>query len=452
MATKESSYSSVLLHNDAAEQSVLGTILLCGNRAFEKAMRRLTAVMFYQPQHMSIYGIMMDLYTSGNDIEMSNVAVKYAGTEEGKTNLAYITSLCEFNSTANLEDYIQEIVNLYKRRRTREIALKLADVGVSMEQDTEEAIEEAIEEIKRLDDNPDMCISSFANALQEVKQTITDNETGNRSCGLPTGFNSIDERGGFHLSDLVVVAAESSQGKTSFAMDVAVHVAKSGVPVAIYSMEMQQAQLAARILANSAEVNSRLIMGGMLNDNDMIRINRSIAKLRDLPIYFDDNSTISINKIYSSIRTLKRRKGIKMAVIDYLQILSTTQRIVNLETFYGEVSRKLKNLAKELDVCIVLLSQLSRSYDNPEPSVSRLRGSGQINEASDMTFLIYRPEVYNRNYSGEYEKYSTKGTALIKCAKGRNVGVYTFLCGFNAERTHFYDLTYPPRRTIQKIQ
>lgn len=141
-----------------------------------------------------------------------------------------------------------------------------------------------------------------------------------------------------------------------------------------------------------------------------------------------------------------------MAIIDYLQILSTNQKVANLETFYGEVARNLKNLAKELDMCIVLLSQLSRSYDNPEPNLSRLRGSGQINEAADMTFLLYRPEIYGKQYSGAYRNTDTKGTALIQCAKGRNVGIYSFVCNFDAEHTHFYDRTTMDRAYMEEQQ
>ena len=266
-----------------------------------------------------------------------------------------------------------------------------------------------------------------------------------------TGFRHIDERGGFFPSDLVVIAAESSQGKTSFAMDIAVNIAKDGVPVAVYTMEMRKAQLSTRVLAQETKINSRLIMGERLNSDEVERINKTIARLRNLPVYFDESSTTSINTIYFSIRTLARRMGVKMVVVDYLQILSTNQKVVNLEAFYGEVTRRLKNLAKDLNICIVLLSQLSRGYDTVEPSLSRLRGSGQINEAADMTFLIYRPEYYGKHYTGTFAMIDPKGTALIECAKGRNVGTYSFVCGFDAEHTHFYDEENLPRLNLEEI-
>lgn len=452
MKNGNSNLAVAVLHNDAAEQSILGTILECGGGAMEAVAQRITASMFYQPQHAAIYSIMTDLYWGGAEIDLSSVSLGYSRTSEGAANIGLVLSLLEYKSTATLQSNIQEVEELYKRRKIRELALKLSDIGVSREQGVEEAVEEAVEGIKKLDDNPDTNIASFAEVLQDVQRAVKANQTGGIKPGLMTGFSSIDNRGGFQLSDLVIIAADSSQGKTSFAIDIAVNAAKTGVPIAVYSMEMRQTQLAARALSQGAEVNSRLILNERLNSGELERIDKSIAELRNLPIYFDDNSTTSINKVYSSLRTLKRRKGVKMAIIDYLQILSTNQRVANLETFYGEVARSLKNLAKELDMCIVLLSQLSRSYDNPEPNLSRLRGSGQINEAADMTFLLYRPEIYGKQYSGAYRNTDTKGTALIQCAKGRNVGIYSFVCNFDAEHTHFYDRTTMDRAYMEEQQ
>ena len=452
MKNGNSNLAVAVLHNDAAERSILGTILEYGGGAMEAVTQRITASMFYQPQHAAIYSIMTYLYWGGAEIDLSSVSLGYSKTREGAANIGLVLSLLEYKSTATLQSNIQEIEELYKRRKIRELALKLSDIGVSREQGVEEAVEEAVEGIKKLDDNPDTNIASFAEVLQDVQRAVKANQTGGIKHGLMTGFSSIDNRGGFQLSDLVIIAADSSQGKTSFAIDIAVNAAKTGVPIAVYSMEMRQTQLAARALSQGAEVNSRLILNERLNSGELERIDRSIAELRNLPIYFDDNSTTSINKVYSSLRTLKRRKGVKMAIIDYLQILSTNQRVANLETFYGEVARNLKNLAKELDMCIVLLSQLSRSYDNPEPNLSRLRGSGQINEAADMTFLLYRPEIYGKQYSGAYRNTDTKGTALIQCAKGRNVGIYSFVCNFDAEHTHFYDRTTMDRAYMEEQQ
>jgi replicative DNA helicase len=447
---KENNPQTTLLHNDALEQAILGTILQYGTATFENVSKEVAKEMFYVPSHSLIYGIMEDAYKAGEDVTMASVAVKFNETQEGVKNPMYVLGLIDYNDLAKLEDNTNKLKDLYQRRQLYNIGLKLSDVGISWERETDEAKQEAIEAIKSLNDCKDTNITSLQDAFREVYGTMNDNASGTGKRGFATGFREIDARGGFMPSDLVVIAAESSQGKTSFAIDVAVNAAKSGVPVAVYSLEMQKAQLAARIVSAETKVNSRLIMNERLNGNETKRIDEAMGAMWNLPIYFDDNSTISVGKIYSSIRQMARKKGVKVAVIDYLQILSTNQRLQNLETFYGEVSRNLKNLAKELNICVVLLSQLSRDMNTPEPSLSRLRGSGQINEAADMTFLIYRPEVYGKNYpKGAFANVETKGTALIKCAKGRNVGTYEFVCGFDAESTHFHDLEQIPKLKIE---
>lgn len=451
MKTENTNISLSLLHNNAVEQAILGTILQYEGGPMEHICQQITKAMFYQPQHSLIYGLMVEIYERGEKVDLPAVSVEYVKTKEGALNPSYTMELINYQNLALLDKNIHDLVDMYQRRQLRNIGLQLSEVGVSWERDTDEAKQAAVEAIKHLDDNPDSSISSFADALKEVDETINTNASGIAKHGISTGFRSIDAKGGFQPSDLVVIAAESSQGKTSFAMDIAVNAAKSGTPVGVYSLEMKQAQLAARVVSADTGINSRLIMNERLNPNELKRIDEAFGRLYNLPIYFDDSSTISVSKIYSSIRMLVRRKGIKLAVIDYLQILSTNQKTANIETFYGEVSRKLKNLAKELNICIVLLSQLSRSYDSPEPTLSRLRGSGQINEAADMTFLLYRPEVYGKQYTGEYCKTPTKGTALVQCAKGRNVGLFSFICGFNAESTHFHDLDFVPQMDIKSM-
>ena len=447
---KENNLQSALLRNDPLEQAILGTILQYGTAAFENVSKEVTKEMFYTPSHSLIYGIMEDAYKAGEDITMASVAVKFNESQAGVENPMYVLGLIDYNDLARLEDNCNKLKDLHQRRQLYNIGLKLSDVGISWERETDEAKQEAIEAIKSLNDCKDANITSLQDAFREVYDTMNGNANGTGKRGISTGFKEIDKRGGFMPSDLVVIAAESSQGKTSFAIDIAVNAAKSGVPVAVYSLEMQKAQLAARIVSAETKVSSRLIMNERLNDNETKRIDKAIGAMWNLPIYFDDNSTLSVNKIYSSIRQMARKKGIRVAVIDYLQILSTNQRLQNIETFYGEVSRNLKNLAKELNICVILLSQLSRDMNTSEPSLSRLRGSGQINEAADMTFLIYRPEVYGKSYpKGTFANVETKGTALIKCAKGRNVGIYEFVCGFDAESTHFHDLEQIPRLKIK---
>ena len=188
------------------------------------------------------------------------------------------------------------------------------------------------------------------------------------------------------------------------------------------------------------------MMQEALNEEQM-KVFGMVEKIaRPLPIYFDDTATISIERIIVSIRQLVLKHQVEMVFIDYLQVLQTNEGIGRQteEQFFGTVARKLKNLAKELDICIVLLSQLSRDKSTTEPTLSRLRGSGQIAEAADMVLLIYRPVMYGKGYSGEHHKVRPEGTALIRLAKGRNVGTCEFICGYDAPTTHFFELSRIP--------
>ncbi len=267
---------------------------------------------------------------------------------------------------------------------------------------------------------------------------------------IKTGFRYIDSKGGFSEGDLVIIAAETSQGKTSLALDICMNFARNGYPVMFYSAEMRAEQLAARMLSMTSNVNSNSILRNDLTDEQIVATDKGIAQLEKLPICFDDKASIDIDTIIDSIRRAVKQFNAKIIFIDYLQVLQFNERLLKQteESFFGSVARRLKNIAKELNVCVVLLSQLSRG-ESREPSLSRLRGSGQIAEAADIVMTIYRPEEYGKTYSGSFANIDTHGTALIKIEKGRNIGTGAFICGFDAKRTHFYDLEQPPiRKTI----
>lgn len=432
--------SCITVHNDAVEMAIIGTIISIGNNAMEHASQMITKKMFYQPANAMLFGIMDKLLMDGKEISMSSVAVEYIATEEGARNPTYIMEVINYNQLATLDDNIAKLYELSQRREVWQVCNKYKDVGVSLAIPIEETKENIIDAVKNIGCIHDS-VKNIHDALKEVSDRLNENMSSDERRGIPTGFNAIDERGGrFQEGDLVVIAAESSQGKTSFALDIATNAAKYGIPVSFYSMEMTQAQIASRMISAITGIPSKSIMNDNMADN-IAAIDKAIGQVEQLPMFFDDDSTVSVDRIYQSIRQVARRNGVKLVVVDYLQILSTNERVQNTETFYGEVARKFKNLAKELRICIVLLSQLARDPNTTEPSLRRIRGSGQINEAADWTFTIYRPEVYGKNYTGQYSNVTPYGTALIKCEKGRNVGLFDFICGFNKNCTHFYDTT-----------
>lgn len=447
MDKNKNSYEAMqqlLVHNDAVEESIIGTVISIGNGVMEHVSQMVNAKMFYQPVNALIFTIMDNMLMAGKDINLATVSVEYLDTEAGKKAPTYMMTLVDYNQLATIDENIDKLIDMYQRREVWRICNKYKEVGVSPAISIEETKENITDEIRNIGNLRDSTISHIHEALKELSDTINRNMSGEERRGIPTGFNAIDERGGrFQEGDLVIIAAESSQGKTSFAIDIATNAAMYGVPVAVYSMEMQKQQIASRMVASITGIPAKDIMGNNMADN-VAAIDKAIGTIDALPIYFDDESTVSADRIYTSTRQMARRNGVKLVIVDYLQILQNNDKILNLEAFYGEVARKFKNLAKELGICVILISQLSRCNDTTEPSLRRIRGSGQINEAADWTFTIYRPEVYGKSYSGEYSNVSTAGTALIKCEKGRNVGLFSFICGFNAKCTHFYDTTVEP--------
>lgn len=298
--------------------------------------------------------------------------------------------------------------------------------------------------IEKVLTNREEKIRTLKDATGDVIEIINDNIKG-VARGVKTGFTEFDRHtGGLHEGDLTIIAAASSQGKTSFALNIAKNVASHGAKVAFYSLEMNDVQLTSRIISSVSGLSSKEILYRSMSNEMIKEFDKGVGKIQDLEIYFDDRSTSSIETIIQSIRKMVFKFGISGVIIDYLQILSITNKTQTEEQFLGSVARRLKNLAKELNIWILALSQLNRKNAENAPSLADIRASGQIGEAADNVILIYRPELYSRSYPAPYASTSTEGTALIDIAKGRNVGITKFILGFKPEQTLFYNLDELP--------
>ena len=249
-----------------------------------------------------------------------------------------------------------------------------------------------------------------------------------------------------HPRELYIIDDFIVTHNTSLAIKMAMNC---NAPVAFYSMEMKKEQIAARMVSIASGIPSNEILFSKLDSGQLQRVDKGIAKVENYPVFFDDRSTSNIDTILASIRMMKAKYGIKGVVVDYLQILNVNMRGSNKEQQMGDAARRLKNIAKELDIWIIALSQLNRDSSNPVPSLARLRDSGQIAEAADMVILIYRPEVYgeSKRFPEGFQGYETKGYALIDVAKGRNVGLVKFLVGFHSKTTNFFDIGDAPKLT-----
>ena len=422
-----------------AEKLVLGTIMTERN-ALNEVRDILSPECFYDKLNRSVYEAITAIDARGESPDLVTVANEMR--KQSDTVDFYTLSQIGTCYTNDIYQHAAILHDKEKRRRFIEIGMLMQQRAYSEENDIVDILTEAEESLKGLFQSSKDNIATLNQAIREVNEQMSRNASDDRPLtGTPTGFSKIDGRsGGLQKSDLIVIAADTSSGKTSWAIALTLSAAKYGDGVAFYSMEMKKEQIAARMIAIESGISASDIMYSKLNTEQFERIDRGIGKIYNKPVYFDDRSTSNIDTILSSIRTMKLKYGVSGAVVDYLQILSVNMKGSNTEQQMGEAARRLKNLAKELDIWIIALSQLNRDSINPVPSLARLRASGQIAEAADVVMLIYRPELYGKFYPEPFQNADTHGTALIDVAKGRNIGLSKFLVRFDAQTTRFYEM------------
>lgn len=427
-----------MIQDTQCERTVIGTFLSYGN-SFHESRDRLSPECFTDAQCRELYRLICLVADSGSGIDIITVAAK-AAAEGSHLTPADVAEASSTVCVADVAPYVARLVELEARRRLALVGQQFINASNSEVEPLDDVLNAARERIAELYRQHDGGIKTLREAVVELNAVIDCNRSGTASPGTPTGFSFIDKGGGLHEGDLVVVAGATSQGKTSFALSVALNAACSGAKVAFYSLEMTRTQLSARLVAMKSGVPSSAMLYGTLSDADLGRVERGIGELPLGGVFFDDKSTSSLDNIIASIRVMSIRHGIRGAVVDYLQILSVNMKgESNKELLMAEAARRLKNLAKELGIWVIALSQLSRDRDNPVPSIDRLRSSGQIAEAADMVMLVYRPEVYGRHYPPPFELKFTHNTAMIDLCKARNLGIGKFLCTFIPEVTLFTD-------------
>lgn len=435
--TKYKEESKVVLHDEEAEKYIVGGIMNNADLYYSVA-DRIKPELFSNAKISRTAKCIIEIYQSGNIADLVSVS-NYLMAHPHQDN-PDVGTLADYYSHCIVGAFGQHfniIEDLYTRRRYYELGSKLMSFGTDLTKTYEEiqreinlVVEEGAERKKR--------VKSLKDANKELKKRVQDNYNGTSDTMIPTGIKEIDDRGGLQRGDFDVFAAESSQGKTSLLMTIAENAGISGVPSMIFSMEMQSSQIAARLASHRAKISSGVIQYKKLSDFQMNDLDQALRQTDELPIYFDDESTISFDSIVASIRLNVPRLGVKLVGIDYLQILASVGNISNQEQFLGYVARKFKNLAKEMQICIVALSQLARNSSDPKPTLSRVRASGQIVEAADTVAMIWRPSEYGKGYS-DYIVDDVQKTAELIFGKGRNVGTFNCIVGFDKETTHFYE-------------
>lgn len=435
-------------HSVEAEQSVLGGLLL-DNSAWEKIADLVTEGDFYRHDHRLIYRHISKLVEHNRPADVITIAESLENSAKlvDAGGLAYLGALAQNTpSAANIRRYA-EIV------RERAVLRKLVEVGSGI---AEDALNPSGRSMAQLLDEAEAKVFEIAEAGARGKQGFVEiqplltqvveridmlfqRDNSSDVTGIPTGFTDLDEKtSGLQGGDLIIVAGRPSMGKTAFSLNIAENVAmQTGLPVAVFSMEMGGSQLVTRMIGSIGRLDQHRIRTGRLLDEDWQKLTYAVGKLNDAPIFIDESAALTSLDLRARARRLHRQCGkLGLIVIDYLQLMSGSGKGgggENRATEISEISRGLKALAKELDVPVVALSQLNRSLEqrpNKRPVMSDLRESGAIEQDADLILFIYRDEVYNSDTQD-------KGIAEIIIGKQRNGPIGTVRMTFLGEYTRF---------------
>ena len=432
-------------HSIEAEQSVLGGLLL-DNAAFDKIADLVGENDFYRDEHKRIYRQIRKLLEQSKPVDVITVAesLDLAGEGSETGGLAYLGELAANTpSAANIRRYA-EIV------RERAILRQLVTAGDEIAgsafnplgRDPKQLLDEAEAKVFAIAEGGFRHQTGFQHInplltqVVERIQELHDRDNPSDITGVPTGYHDLDAKtSGLQPGDLLIVAGRPSMGKTSFALNMAEHVAiEVGLPVAVFSMEMGGAQLAMRMLSSVGRLDAHRVRTGRLNDDEWSRLTFALGKMHEAPLYIDETQALNPIDLRARARRLHRQCGkLGLIVIDYLQLMSSAGQGENRATEISEISRSLKGLAKELNVPVMALSQLNRSLEqrpNKRPVMSDLRESGAIEQDADVIMFIYRDEVYNPDTPD-------KGSAEIIIGKQRNGPIGMVRLTFLGEYTRF---------------
>jgi replicative DNA helicase len=426
-----------------AEQAVLGAVFLDPS-ALTLASEILIPEDFYRAAHQKIFHAMLRVADKGEPVDLVTVTAELADTQqlEEVGGVSYLSELADSVPTAaNVEYYARIVEEKSVLRRLIRTATSIAQDGYTREDEVDVLLDEAERKIMEISQRKHS--GTFKNIKDVLVQTYDNIEMlHNRKgevTGIPTGFTELDRMtSGFQRSDFIIVAARPSVGKTAFALNIAQNVAtKANENVAIFSLEMSAQQLVMRMLCAEGNINAQNLRTGKLTPEDWGKLTMAMGSLSNAGIYIDDTPSIRVSDIRAKCRRLKQESGLGMVVIDYLQLIQGSGRNrENRQQEVSEISRSLKALARELEVPVIALSQLSRSVEQRQdkrPMMSDIRESGSIEQDADIVAFLYRDDYYNKDSEN-------KNIIEIIIAKQRNGPVGTVQLAFIKEYNKFVNL------------
>ena len=422
-------------HSLEAEEALLGSALLSRD-AVTRLMEEVKPADFYSPSNQSVFEAMKGLFDTGNPIDTVTVSeLIFKDTKNSSVNASYIARLVEnVPSSANFERYIEIVLEHSHRRKLLKASGRIELLAMAMDKEIHSVLDEAEQTIFTASDAIGDGLVGVNDVLESAIERIEEIENrGTGLSGLPTYFSDLDYYlSGLQEGNLAVLASRPSMGKSSLALNIATNVAKDGKIAAFFSLEMTKEELVQRVLFSEAKVTSGDARKGQLGPEKWSRVVEAASKVNSLPLYFDDAPVITVTDIRAKSRRLKSSKGLDLILVDYLQLMQSSSGD-NRQQEIAEISRNLKNLARELKVPIFALSQLNRAAEAREdkrPRLGDLRESGAIEQDADIVMMLYRDDYYNPGTE-------TPGVAEVNIVKNRSGQTGKVDLFFSKEFTQF---------------
>lgn len=433
-----------LPYSREAEQAVIGSALT-DSRSVGAALEIIKADDFYFANNREIFSVITELFNENGAIDFITVSNRLNQYDklEAVGGMAYLRTMAVEVPTTRHTTYY---ANIIKEKSTLRSLIQSASAISDMAYGETDKVDRVLEQSEQLifdvaSSREQNDILPVGNILIGSYQTLVENSQ-NRGglTGLSTGFDELNKRtGGFHGGELILIAGRPGMGKSTFAVNIAEHASiNDKQTVAIFNLEMPREQIVNRIICSQAQVNTGKLRNGEINSDDWEKIGEVVNRVANAPMYIDDTASVTVSQIRAKCRRLKQTKNLALIVIDYLQLMQSSGRPESRQQEISEISRSLKILAKELDVPVIALSQLSRaneSRSDKRPMLSDLRESGAIEQDADMVMFLYRDDYYNKDSE-------EKNIAECIVAKHRNGETGMFKLGFRGEYTKFSNLEF----------
>ena len=438
---KDTENKSIALEDAQLERALL--VAIFSDIYADEAMRQLQGIVveddFTDESIAEVWRVIVACHAKGKGVSPINI---YSTGKEMGVDVDLKRFINRESVFADAETLGRTLHALGQRRR---MADKVQDIYMALLYDTDTSNEQALAEldkvVKDMTATTDTRVERFGDVYRQLLKHTQDKANGLIPQGVPTGFKLLDRKGGLEHGELMVIAGRNSNGKTSLALCIALNAAKQGEPIGIFSLEMTNLQLTTRLTSLLTGINGESIKRAELDSDEWARF---VGVDDSAPIYFDKRRSTDGDTLINNIKAMNAQLGVQVVVIDYLQLLRGKER-ERLQQI-GGIAHKLEALSKQLGICIILLSQLRRNAPNdPTPKLEELKESGDIADAADSIYLVYRPERHDADLkypdmSQNWSQYSTKGTALLMCRKNRQGAMNgEQLLGFDAGTTRFYE-------------